>query len=1322
MKLQYQKIIWGIIIVFFVIGGAYTYQLSQHWEQVLIGHIQKKLSHYQKTTGVKFKWEQISISFILPKIKIKKLMIHLPNYPTISKPVLAKQLIITPNYIPILVKKKLSAKVVVIQPTITINMSESVRSNQKNLLPSIENQKIPTVNILLKNLSLSLNKGKEKISTDSLNLHIKSHSSHIAIYAETPSIQISNRPAFYLQTNIMWKPNSFFIKKLSFHNAHSSFQAFGQINGILSKKRIKTGWLKINTSFKEDDFAVLSRWIHPKFQYPYQGQVTLSAHLKYQQNSRFAQDISLRHLTGNFHFSTDNFAIQNIFFSKIKAQGQITNQSIQFNTFYIHHTPKWKIRLLETFLSLKEPFSFHTNILVQNSRLHSLFQSANLKNVPVFGNVNGNWECHGQWLNHFFSSCKGPASIKDLLVRTKDDFTVLSVPSLKTTSEFKISDNIFSIHVQGQTKSSHVNFTSWLDKNKNFQAQVKATVDFTDIEDLAHLSPKGILDIKNGKINISSKGLFIQSDLITKNATIKDIHIGQAQAYLKYTNGILNFQNIKGLINHSNYRGQIGIDFFQNTINAFIHSPSFTLRNLKYALENKISWPEEWQGHGQLTAAVNGQLKANAIQYRLQSQLSDLILAKESFDSAIVHIESKNGPMKIRQLELLKKNGQISLTGQINPKGNMQLDIIGGGLLLQDSPNIIQHMGRDWLGAMDFGMSVRGTFLHPTIKANVEVKDTYFKGRSIADSNFSFQLYPDKVIAEGKLFNTIQLHRLIFPYKGKQTVTLNANIKNFNLQKFLLPASVSSRIYHSLHSQIDGDIALSYRKNQFLSSSTGHIKIDQLMLKTHSHILRNQKPFSIQLKNGRMHLDSFQLTDNNAKSIHFTHNQNINIKGDVKLNFLIFLLPFVPVLEGHLTTQMSVQPYLWNLQPTGYVKIKKGMVQLHSMLEPFESIRSNIQVQNNQWQIQSLQTKIAGGNMQAKGLLSFKKGQAALINIHGSLNQVHLKNLPGIHTTGTGTIQLTGRKMPYTLSITADMENTQIDKEFQTNNEQQIPISSFLPKNLKKQTDEPIQLQLNLQLKTPAKITNSTVKAAATGQLKITGPVSQPTLFGQLHLLPDGVIIFRDHQFKIASGIITYRHDKPQNPFINLTAKTFAQEQNKEGDFTNKYNILLRVKGQGRKASFRLTSIPALTKNEIISLLAFGSRSIPFQSASSQNIATSNIAKYSYYHLGPALFQKALNKELQHTLGVNFLSLPHMNSQKNTSSTKLILKKKIFNKVNVSTSRTILDDNPENNVKAEYEINNHTSLIGFWKNEKPLEGSDRNASIIGFDLEYQVDF
>ena len=851
---------------------------------------------------------------------------------------------------------------------------------------------------------------------------------------------------------------------------------------------------------------------------------------------------------------------------------------------------------------------------------------------------------------------------------------------------------------------------------------MKATVDFVDIEDLAYLSPKGIVDIKNGMINISSKGLHIQSDLTVKNAIIKDIRIGQAQARLSYTNGILQFQNIRGWINRSRYRGQIGIDLFQNTIKAFAHLPFFTLGNLNYALEKKISWPKEWQGHGQLTTTINGPLETNTVQYQLQSQLSDLNLAKELFDNAIIHIESKNGQMKLRQMELLKKNGQISLTGQIDPKGNIQLDVIGGGLLLQDSPNIIQLAGRDWLGIMDFGMNIRGPFSRPNIKANMEIKNTYFKGRSIADSHLFFQSYPKKIIAKGKLFNTIQVRKLVFPYKGNQTVTLSASVKNLNLQKFLLPVSVSSRIYHSLHSQIDGDIVLSYRKNQFLSSSTGHIKIDQLILKTNSHTLKNQKPFSIQLKNGRIYSDSFQLTDNNIKSIQVTHNKNINIKGDIKLNFLIFLLPFVPVLEGHLTTQMTVQPYLWNLQPVGYIKLTNGIVQLHSMLEPFESVRSHIQMQNNQWRIQSLDTKIAGGSMQARGLLSFKKGQPALVNVQGTLNKVNLKNLPGISTTGTGTIQLTGRKIPYTLNITADMENTRIDREFQTKAEQQIPISSFLPKKLKKQATSPVQLQLNLRLKTPAQITNSTIKAAATGKLKITGPINQAVLFGQLRLLPDGVIIFRDHQFKIATGTITYHHDEPQNPSINLTAKAFVQEQNKEGDFTNKYNILLRIKGRGQKAGFRLTSTPALTKNEIISLLTFGSRSTPFQSIDSQNIATSNIAKYSYYHLGTAFFQKALDKELQRTLGWKFLPLPHINSQKNTVSTKLILKKKIFNKVNISTSRTILDDSPENNIKAEYEINNHTSLIGFWKNEKPMEGSDRNASIIGFDLEYQIDF
>ena len=237
MRIKYQTILHGIIVVLIAVGGMYTYHLSQHWERVLISHIQKKLYLYQKTTGIKHEWEQISVSFIFPKIKIKKLTAHMPNYPAISKPILAKQLVITPDYIPILVKKKLSAKVLVIQPIIKINISGSSRFHQKNLLFAIGDQKAPTINIILKNISLSLNTGKETLLTEALDLHIQSHSSHIAMHAEASAVQLGDRPPFYLRADMIWKPYSFFIKNFFFHNTHSSLKASGQVDGILRKKK-----------------------------------------------------------------------------------------------------------------------------------------------------------------------------------------------------------------------------------------------------------------------------------------------------------------------------------------------------------------------------------------------------------------------------------------------------------------------------------------------------------------------------------------------------------------------------------------------------------------------------------------------------------------------------------------------------------------------------------------------------------------------------------------------------------------------------------------------------------------------------------------------------------------------------------------------------------------------------------------------------------------------------------------------------------------------------------------------------------------------------
>ena len=234
-------------------------------------------------------------------------------------------------------------------------------------------------------------------------------------------------------------------------------------------------------------------------------------------------------------------------------------------------------------------------------------------------------------------------------------------------------------------------------------------------------------------------------------------------------------------------------------------------------------------------------------------------------------------------------------------------------------------------------------------------------------------------------------------------------------------------------------------------------------------------------------------------------------------------------------------------------------------------------------------------------------------------------------------------------------------------------------------------------------------------------------LSGSLTALPGGALVFRDHEFEILFSKIKYFNNKPSHPLINLRAKTTLQEQKdstkdlsrERGGFSQEYTIFLRVKGRGHAPLFTLNSTPTLPEKDIVSILAFGSRTLNFKPGDTVD----NITKYSYYHLGPVLFQKAIGRELKNILGVDqFLVVPHISARDNSAATKLILRKKLFNKLNLSASQTVLDSHPESDIKVEYELNPNISIVGFGRSADPIEGSDTDTNILGLNVEYQVDF
>ena len=1319
-----------LLIGLLTVGGFYInkgYVRSQQW---LVQLASQKLYEVQDQLGVELEWENISARLLLLQLQINKVKIQTADRSVFSNVIEIQRLTVSPDYMA-LFRGLITAKLTITKPQLKLNIGSNKKGQFNDInrylqIESLKNFFITQLNI--QSADIILNVKDRLLYAQSLNARIYLYRSKIQITSEVSKLKTNSSPSFFSSIHLELTNQFVDVHYLKMKNEFTDINVSMGWEWTPVNREITSFHTEIDSVFYPEDFMPFVDLVRPDFQLSVKGLARMSAQIQYNPS---------KHFSGQFDLSTEKFEVGEVFLSQVTAKGVFKDYTLWFDHLSVKKDQNWDVDFPQVKLFLKEPYHFQTQVDIQNSRFNSLFRAFNLKAVPVDAAVNGAWKCTGKLFDGFSFHCLGESKFNNFIVYSgKDKDNILRVPNVQVNGSVTLtSDQVFLTDVKAIAREhTHLHFSSKLEDDV-FSAQYMGQVDFEDIENLIQLSPEGILRITDGSIFIDDDHLDIQSQIQVTDASLSQFRMGQVEAQLNYTKkGWLRFHNIKGRINQSNYTGNVRINIPNDRIKLFASFPTLTLKDLKYALAQRLHFPFELDGNGTLTAYLSGPLEINALSYSVDSRFSNVVWEREHFNQAIVQVESKDGFVKVKKAEAFKKAGKVVFTGTVNPKGDLEAQMIGAGLYLQESPNIVQVIGSDVMGTMDFNMNLKGFFLEPVTTVKTKVFNTSVKGYSLADSSIDLRLRHHQVEASGFVADKIHIKKLIFPYSANELVELKAVTNDLNIKQLFFHKADSSQLYNSFESSIDSELDIIYKRQQLMESINGHIEVKKAVMQANTHRISSALPFSIQLKKGALHIDSFIL-QSGTKTLNVLQDPSskiIYVNGGLKTDFLAFLFPFMLELNGDIETKMSLKPHLSNLDTSGWIKLYNSTIHLHSELDPFEKVRSDMTIDKDKLMISFFSAQYGGGTLSGKGELQFKGSGNTPVNVGGSFTNVQFNSIDGINARGSGRIQLTGSDFPYTLGISGELVETKIDKEFASGIgvETEDIISKW--QAIKKSTEdfEPIRMNLNMSLKNPVQVENSTIKSGFDGNIKIAGFPSDPILSGQLTGVPGGSVIFRDHEFEILSAQVNYVNSKLDQPQIDLRARSVMQEQSSTGDFSEEYSILLAVKGTGEQAEFTLTSTPELTKDEIVSLMAFGTRSAAFEQGDSaintfdeQGDIVNNIAKYSYYHLGPVLFQKAIGQELKNTLGVDqFLIVPYVNPKKNTTSTKLILRKKMFKKLNVSASQTILDENPERDVKVEYKVNKNVSVVGFWKNEDPLEGSDLKTNALGFDLEYQVDF
>jgi autotransporter translocation and assembly factor TamB len=125
---------------------------------------------------------------------------------------------------------------------------------------------------------------------------------------------------------------------------------------------------------------------------------------------------------------------------------------------------------------------------------------------------------------------------------------------------------------------------------------------------------------------------------------------------------------------------------------------------------------------------------------------------------------------------------------------------------------------------------------------------------------------------------------------------------------------------------------------------------------------------------------------------------------------------------------------------------------------------------------------------------------------------------------------------------------------------------------------ESLKLKLSVKNSGEIEIKNNVAEIQLLSNLQITGTYGSPHIEGAI-TTTDGTIHYLGKEFALTEGRLTFLNVGKNEPYLTLTAQQFIEPD---------YTVFIELKGYLDNLQVNLSSTPSLTREDIISLVAFG--------------------------------------------------------------------------------------------------------------------------------------
>ncbi|HXH73339.1 MAG TPA: translocation/assembly module TamB domain-containing protein [Bacteriovoracaceae bacterium] len=959
---------------------------------------------------------------------------------------------------------------------------------------------------------------------------------------------------------------------------------------------------------------------------------------------------------------------------------------------------------------------------------------------PLKGSLNGKLTFRHEKGNLFFLPENGFKIINlALVVGDKKPFQILKLTEVRLTDadfavinqEFQMSSLINLPHSQFEIEG-HVS-----KKGSNFSV-IDGKIDLTDFGDIAQLgiTGKGILSIEvHGPLDdteMNFKGRMADFAVLGYKLGLSDIDLNIALG-----DSTVTIRKLESILGKTTISGNGAINYKTRDIALGINSPSASYHDLSLILQpifSKLTFlPQDFELNANIDAYIHGKTSLDKLKVKSHITFTDMIAYGENVNRGSFDIGFNDEKVSIANFAANKEKGTIEGNFSFHmPTDTLSLKFNWDNLSIS-SFNMTRKLGLNFDGYMVGGIQGEGKVKDYVLTMKNQISNTKSQNYSYPDSVFDLKIMPDRIIGQANLLGPVIQTSFDYSLSNERKSKVSVNIDMPDVKPF----TVAFLGPHLDQEEFTGKFR--FNLNMDFNHGFNHLDLKATLKElrfSHESFKVNyqsEKPqFLVEdsrLVNWNLNInepDLYVVTKGNG-----SFGKEVTIVNEFHVNSKIAELFLSQILssEGFLRNIVKIEGRGNDYILTANSKSENLSLSIEGAPFPINEMKYDIDYANNRLVINDLQTNLESGSVSLRGDVYFS-GNVPDVNIKYSLDRAEIPILgkSSVNVTGEGIIL--GNELPYNVGGEILVNKGQIVNELSDFNSKSVAQVRYLPKNQESFLGKLFVLNLNIKAENPIRITNSLMDVALKGEVRLFGNPVRPRGEGRVFAPANSSrIFFKNNEYFLSNADINFSPKKDiANPDFDVQAITYISS----------YKINAKAYGDLERFNFDLTSDPALPRNSILSLIAFGYTDeiqSTLTQGEQQNLTQVGVGSFVFDRFK---ISDILNKQfgLQVNLGTVFeqsqtQSMLSGRSQEGAgqlgrtrSATKIELKKRLDEALTLSVSSTMGGSiGQRQSMNLTYSVTKKVQVEGVYELRTNAEGEeDIIDKSIGVDLKFRKTF